>query len=201
MKKIILLTTLIASFGANTAYAGEYSEGMFDGFKVGLEAGLHSNSAKIKVPGDVVLKKTKKGLGLRAFAGYDMQMSDSFVLGGELGLGLGSPTTKAQKDKASFKVEQGLTLDASARAGMLVSEGMLVYGRVGYTSSKIKATYDNTALTGAGITVEKRRGGLLLGVGTEFAISDSFGVRLEYRRAKHGKYKSNQLMAGGVMRF
>jgi len=78
---------------------------------------------------------------------------------------------------------------------------VLVYGRVGYANSKISLSASNSAATPASISSNKRRGGLLYGVGSEIALTDSIGMRIEYRRTKLDDVKARQFLIGGVIRF
>ena len=97
------------------------------------------------------------------YAGYLMQRG-SFVYGGELSYGAinGMQLTSGPDDEIDY------VLDLKARGGFAANRA-LFYGVVGYSMSKL--TEDGS---------EFDVGGLSLGLGTEFAVSDRMTVGLEY---------------------
>ena len=97
------------------------------------------------------------------YAGYLMQRG-SFVYGGELSYGAinGMQLTSGPDDEIDY------VLDLKARGGFAANRA-LFYGVVGYSMSKLT---DNGS--------EFDVGGLSLGLGTEFAVSDRMTVGLEY---------------------
>ena len=196
-----LLSLLVGATSLFAAPAIAETGGSFNGPFVGGEIGLQRNKFEITAPGNVALKDRDKGFNLRGFAGYDFTMGDSFVLGGELGIGRGGPKVDDEDGTASFKADPGLMFDASARAGFLATESVLLYGRVGYANTKIDVTATNSAVTNGSISQDKRKGGLLLGAGAEFAVMDSLRLRTEYRRSKTGDLKSDQALVGVVFDF
>lgn len=173
----------------------------FTGLSVGAEIGIQKNRFEMTAPGAISLKDSSRGYAVRGFAGYDFALTDHLVFGGEAGLSLGGPNVKETSGTASFRADPGLMIDVSARAGVAVSKSILLYGRAGYSNSEIEVSAANTALAGSVIDTDKRKGGLLLGAGGEWAMTDALNLRAEYRRAKHGDLKSDQLMLGGVIRF
>ena len=199
MKKFATFAMITAGLAATQGLPANGDT--FDGFRLGGEVALQRSEAKVVAPGSVRLSDTDKGFNIRAFAAYDMHVSDNFVLGGEVGIGRGGPKVKASNGTASFTADPGLTLDASVRAGLLPAENMLIYGRLGYASSKVDITAANTGATPPTFSRNKREGGLLWGIGAEMAIGESTGVRAEYRRAKFGDLKSDQMAIGAYLRF
>ncbi len=199
MRKIIILA--IAAAGLSAAPAFAQTADSFEGFKAGGELSLQRNKASFTAPGNISLSQTDKGINLRAFAGYDVMVSDNFLIGAEAGLGRGGPKVKKIQGTTSLDVNPGLTFDISGRAGFLPSENVLIYGRLGYANGKVDITATNSAATPSSLTSDKRKGGLLLGVGAEMAVSEEFGMRLEYRRAKYGDLKSDNIGVGAYFRF
>jgi|AntAceMinimDraft_11_1070367.scaffolds.fasta_scaffold05945_2 outer membrane immunogenic protein len=197
----IFTYTLAALVSAATLPAFAQNADGFSGFSAGTEIGIQKNKIEVTAPGAVNFKDSSRGYALRGFAGYDFAISDSLILGGEAGLSLGGPSVKKSSDTARFRADPGVMFDISARAGLAVSESVLLYGRAGYSNSKIDISASNTAVPGTATDRDKRKGGLLLGAGGEWAMSDALNLRAEYRRAKHGDLKSDQLMLGGVIRF
>jgi len=171
------------------------------GLKIGAELGGHRNKVAVTAPVDVTLEKTTTGFNARHFVGYDFELGDSFVLGGELGISRGGPDVKGNAGTAKFYLDPSLGIDVSARAGFKPSENLLLYGRVGLESVKYKISIENTAIDNSNTNTDDRDRGLLLGVGAEFAVSDNFGIRTEYRQSKHDDVKSRQLMAGAYFGF
>jgi outer membrane immunogenic protein len=199
MRKMIILA--IAAAGLSAAPAFAQTGVNFEGFKAGGELSLQRSKASFTAPGNVNLSQTDKGVNFRAFTGYDMMVSDNFLVGAEVGLARGGPKVKKTQGTASLVVDPGLSFDISGRAGFLPSEDVLIYGRLGYANAKVDITATNSAATPTTLTRDKREGGLLLGVGAEMAVSDEFGMRLEYRRAKHGDLKSDNIGVGAYFRF
>jgi len=173
----------------------------FSGFSIGTEIGIQKNKIDVTAPGAVTLKNSDRGYALRGFASYDFAVGDSLLLGVEAGLSLGGPDVKDTSGTASVRADPGITIDISARAGLAVSESVLLYGRAGYANSKIEVSASNTAVPGTSVNSDKRKGGLLLGAGGEWAMSDVLSLRAEYRRSKLGDLKSDQVMLGGLVRF
>ena len=198
-KQLLILLIGATSVMASPAFAE--TEGTFTGAFIGGEVGLQRNKYEITAPGNIGLKDRDQGFNLRGFAGYDITMSDRFVLGAELGIGRGGPEVDDEDATAAFKVDPGLMFDASARAGFLVTDSALLYGRVGYANSKLDVTATNTAVANGSIRQDKRKGGLLLGAGAEFAIMENFRLRTEYRRSKTGDLKSDQALVGIIFDF
>ena len=197
----IFTCTLAALASAATLPAFAQNADNFSGLKTGVEIGMQKNKFEVTAPGALNLKDSKRGYALRGFAGYDFAVADNLILGGEAGLSLGGPDLKQTSGTASFRADPGLMLDLSARAGIAPTENILLYGRAGYSNSKIEVSVENSALPGSLVKTDKRKDGLMLGAGGEWAMSDALSLRVEYRRAKHGDLKSDQLILGGVIRF
>jgi len=195
--KIIALAATILLSSPVMAMANDSFNGPF----IGGQIGLQSNQASITAPGNVQLTDTSKRFNFRGFAGYDWKMADQFVAGVEIGVSRGGSNTTTTQGTANFTLDQGMMLDASARAGFLAADNFLIYGRAGYASSNQSLTANNSAATPANFTSKKHSGGILLGLGTEFAVSETIGLRVEYRRAKMGNLRTNQVFAGALFRF
>ena len=80
----------IALLAAGTAHAQDESNKAFDGFKVGVSAGINRTSIEKPVAGETArLDNAKKSFDWRGYLGYDIQTDSNIVLGVELGLGGG----------------------------------------------------------------------------------------------------------------
>lgn len=198
MRKTILCIAT-AMLAATPAVAND--EDRFEGFSIGVDAGWQRNSAKVETQGDTLPREADNGISFRGRLGYDLQLADRFVIGVEAGIGKGGSTVNGSAGGVDFRVNPGLTLDASARAGVVLGRNLLVYGRLGYGNSRLAIETTGAADSAANIDIKDREGGLLFGGGAEFALSDNFSVRAEYRRQKLGQLKSKAVMGGVTLRF
>lgn len=119
--------------------------------------------------------------------GYDMNMG-GVVLGVE-GEYMESQA-KTEFDTAGFtefgvaNIDAGRDLYAGVRVGVPLGERALVYAKGGYANARLNVlATDNTTDTETDINLD----GWRAGAGAEFAITDNFFVKAEYRYSNYGE--------------
>jgi outer membrane immunogenic protein len=134
--------------------------------------------------------------------GYDARVFDSLVVGAELA---GNYSTKSNRQQINVSSAPGvpinieyaprMTYEVTGRVGVLASSNLLLYVRGGYVNSKLKSTI-STAGTAPTI-VSGNNNGWLAGAGAEYAVSDKFTTRLEYRHMDfEGPVSRDQIQVG-----
>ena len=197
MRTVYISALIAAACICDVAMAQSHA---FEGPHAGTELIYQRGSATVDIPGSGNTKDTDSGRSYRGFVGFDFPVSENFVVGGELGLSNGGADIRHSVDSgASLEVDQGMAYDISARAGYVFADSMLVYGRAGY----INTSFDTVTVSAADVrsSNDEREGALLLGAGAEWAVSDSFSIRGEYRRANFDSADTQQILVGGVLRF
>lgn len=156
----------------------------FNGPYAGAEAGMgimKSKGTTLAGP----LSKSDDSAMIGGVAGYRMPLGkdEPLVLGAE-----GGAAIDTQHGDARYMV--------SGIGGVKFSNQAMVYGRVGYA-------WNEGLPKGADH-------GLVLGAGAEVALTDTLGVRAEYRNIDYGKinfpdnvadYKGHEIMAGLMYNF
>lgn len=119
--------------------------------------------------------------------GYDMNMG-GVVLGVE-GEYMESQA-KTEYDTAGFtefgvaNIDAGRDLYAGVRVGVPLGERALVYAKGGYTNARLNVlATDNTTDTDTDINLD----GWRAGAGAEFALTDNFFIKAEYRYSNYGE--------------
>ena len=138
--------------------------------------------------------------------GYNYQFSNNFVLGGEwtYDWGGGDSTsnvlsTPAGNLQASTKSASWLTTLA-ARFGY-ANDRWLTYGKAGGAWVESSATITNLT-TGATGTSDHTGSGYVLGIGTEYALTNNWTTKLEYNYISTGNWSSpNNVAAGGAVSY
>jgi outer membrane immunogenic protein len=140
--------------------------------------------------------------------GADYQ-TGNFVLGAFADYNLGS--LKASADHNAYcnaggdaegcnsirtsSVEVGNSWDVGGRLGIVVNDNAMIYALAGYSFAKIKTeAYHDVASIGnneyfdsVSVSNEHNKGGLLLGAGFEYALSENMSLKTEYRYVNYGK--------------
>lgn len=109
----------------------------------------------------------------------------------------------AAECRSGASVEISNSWDVGARLGFLVTDRALVYGLAGYSWGKIKTSaynnawngtnnYSNTAAFNVGAVKSETRGGLMLGAGVEYALTNNLSLKAEYRHVDYGKMKVDE---------
>ncbi|PTQ12796.1 hypothetical protein CLG96_01215 [Sphingomonas oleivorans] len=132
----------------------------------------------------------------------------SFPLGYfALEAGVGMSDGKTEATVVNGGVTQRVTGDAewnwsgTARLGLNPIPGLAAYGIAGYGGEKVDVTVTNTA-TGASVSDNRHRDGLIYGVGARYTFGQFLGARVEYRqRETSGRYDPEQILGGLYLRF
>ena len=134
-------------------------------------------------------------LGVELAAGY-MDVDDSKQL--ESYIGVRTP------DDSVAKTRGGNFLQLSGKAGFLVNSNLLTYVKVGYVTSDITQSFNDTNPYGLLVTDTRtsKHDGYLLGVGMEYALFKNLSLGLEYTRYDFGEEKqTSPSPSGGVSHF
>ncbi|WP_447726191.1 outer membrane protein [Sphingomonas koreensis] len=201
--KIKFLLCSLALAAAGTAQAKDGSDKAFDGFKVGVSAGISRTSIEKPVAGEKTeLDVAKKSFDWRGYLGYDIQTDSNIVLGVELGLGGGGKSFSQKVGTTNVKADPGRTFDAAARLGYAVNNTVLVFGKAGWARQHFDLTATAGAVGAKPVTTKIKENGFLYGAGAEVALSPSFAIRGEFDRVKFSDdVKRDRFLLGGVMRF
>ena len=180
-------TTLVAGFLALAMTSAVQAEDKkFDGAYAGAELGYNSFDFADGVKKDAVY--------YGGFIGYRKQLDNNLVFGLEGRFGDSSATADLTDD-VEIKAGRQLGVDASVGYVFGQNKDILAFGFVGYT---------NVKLTGAaGNATESINGdGVRFGLGTEYALTNQFSLRLTGAYANYeGDPSDYQLNAGVVYRF
>jgi len=118
------------------------------------------------------------------------------VLGAELVTAYSTATAKQKIGGREFSADQGLSIEIGARFGLKVAETNQVYFRLGVENTEFKHKVPvNAVVTGIDTKAKKRMTGMLLGLGFEGKVTDSFMVGIEFR---HTMYKEEKLKLKGT---
>lgn len=157
-----------------------YTSSYFGGVHLGV--GLSERRLDFHTPQDRA-RGDKAGLGVQLSAGYDRVFSNRWVVGAEGALGTDGPKVTTYSPASGVYTEQirpDIDFRASLRAGYLLTPATLLYGRVGYDWQGLS----HRLLTPVALDDAHggRAQGPLFGVGVEQALTNRFGVRVEYDR-------------------
>jgi len=119
------------------------------------------------------------------------------VLGAELVTAYSTAHASKKIGGRAFSADQGLSVEIGARFGLKVAYTNQLYFRLGAenTEFKHKVPVDGVA-TGIDTKAKKRMTGLLLGVGFEGQVTDSFMLGIEFR---HTMYAEEKLKLKGTI--
>lgn len=142
-------------------------------------------------------------LVLGGYAGYNYKATDRIVIGGEAGFSATvDDKVRATASGQALTIDPRFSFDLTARAGYLVTEKALLYVRGGYANNRVRTTL--TAPSGL-IRQSDNLDGWLVGGGVEYAITDKFSARAEYRYSDFGRdggqYDRHQTLVGVTYNF
>ncbi len=172
-----------ALFAASTGSAKpvEYN---WSGFYVGIHGGagfaeVDVTPGSLSPPGTAGTSFDADGALLGALAGYNFQ-SGNFIYGVEADVSFGGiegeNVTPTVPD-----LDIAWMASIRARAGVVL-DSLLLFGSAGYGIADVESTEDHgTGVRGSSET----QGGLVLGVGAEWAVEENLALRAEYQ---HGFY-------------
>ncbi len=193
---------------ALVGFAGQAQAEIFDGGFVGIHGGYENSSidtGKILdaagLPG-TVNGKSSGNATIGIVLGYDFAATQDFVVGAELGASFstGSNRQVAVLDDdptvpIGLEYKSKALYEISARAGYVVSDSTMLYIRGGYANSKL-----TTVATIPGDPPERVKGnnnGWLIGAGVEYALSEQFKARVEYKHYElKGPVTRDQALVG-----
>lgn len=138
------------------------------------------------------------GYSYGAHAGGNFQMGN-LVLGAEADVDLSSikggfrdPPAPPFNPGGYGRTEVNLHGSLRMRVGYAFGR-LLVYGTAGLALAKFDSTYTNWGLVSEKIT--KTVPGYTLGAGLEYAVTNNFTVRSEFRHTDYGQFKNNSFVA------
>lgn len=172
MKKAITVLCTVAALTATPAFAQAY---------VGVVGGY--DNVELEYDGE---SGNKDGVMYGVVAGYDAAVGGA-VFGIEAELS-DSEVSESAEDVFvlgdTAKLSAGRDIYVGARAGFNVTERFMVYAKGGYTSTRVKLSYDD------GIDAYSESDdldGYRIGAGLEYKAGP-MGVRAEYRFSDYGEY-------------
>lgn len=135
------------------------------------------------------------GIAYGAGLGYDFALTDTVIAGVEANIDFFDTDYGA----TAIGLEAKRDFDISARLGKKLTDNALFYVKAGYTNARLKAS-----ATSGGITVSDAENGdgVRVGAGLEYALTDNFYAKTEYRYSNYeGGFSRNQVLAGIGFRF
>jgi outer membrane immunogenic protein len=198
MRMFLPLVAIALSTMPALAAAQEGDRNSLAGPKVGVEIIRDVNETRQALG---ALTASRKGFGVRAFAGYDAVIGGIGLVGGEIGIGKGGRTT----DQTSllggrFRVDPGLTYDATVRLGIIPTSGLVIYGRGGYRWLQVKRSLVSQTVGNGDVKSTEK--GFTYGGGIEYAISPNLAFRVEGNRTEYDKdFIQNRVSVGASYRF
>jgi len=179
---------------AAPAYVAPVSAFSWTGFYVGIEGG--ADFLSVNVPG--VTNNPTAGL-IGGVVGYNYEFPNRFVLGleGDAGGVLGAKTTRA--GLPPFVTDASYFADIRGRVGYAIADRALLYvaGGVAFGDTKLG-------------TVSQGRVGYTVGAGLDYAFTNNFIGRVEYRYTDLGRQNlaganlsqtSNAVLVGLLYKF
>jgi outer membrane immunogenic protein len=203
VKSTALLLAAATFFVALPAHA------QFSGPRVEARLAYDSVEATIET-GDPLDTGSESAISYGGEVGYDLQLGPA-VVGAYAGLE-GSNLRTCQEIFGDDEgcIGQGRNLYIGARAGFSAAPRVLLYAKAGYSNGSIDFTYEGD-LIGEGFELNEDFGGYHVGIGGEFAVTDSFYGRLEYVHTDYGEldfegetagdFTRGQVMVGAGFRF
>lgn len=112
------------------------------------------------------------------------------VLGAELVTAYSTATVKQRNGGREFAADQALSVELGARFGLKIAQTNQLYFRLGVESTEFKRKFPVDAVAiGIDSNEKKRMTGLLLGVGFEGKLNDSFMLGVEFRHTMYAEEK------------
>ena len=158
----------------------------FDGAYAGVELGYNSFDFTDGLKKDAVY--------YGGFVGYRKQLDNNLVVGLEGRFGDSSASTDLTSD-VEIRADRQLGVDATLGYVFGKNKDILAFGFVGYTNMKLTGVVGNRndSVNGDGVR---------FGLGTEYALTDQFSLRLTGSYANYDGFPSDyQVNAGVVYRF
>lgn len=187
-----------------TAAHAQSEDEHFEGVSIGVQAGWEERKIDATVLPDslnTTLSDKRDGFVYGGYVAYDQQF-DNFVIGAEGGFNLGGKTLNANVPGGSIELDSKWSADLSVRAGVTVTPRLLAYGRVGYSLNRYRINGFTTGNSTPIASQSETADGIMFGGGLEYAASDQFSLRAEYRRKElDGSLSSNQILGGVTLRF
>lgn len=187
-----------------TAAQAQSNDEHFNGVSVGVQAGWEDRKIDATVLPDTfntTLDGKRDGVTYGGYVGYDHQF-ENFVLGVEAGFSPDGRTLNAAVPGGSIELDSKWSADVSVRAGVVVSPRLLAYGRVGYALNRYRINGFTTGNSTPVASESETADGIMFGGGVEYAATDGFSLRAEYRRKElDGSLSSNQILGGVTLRF
>lgn len=229
MKKTIISLSIaaIAAMGSAPTFAGEK---LFDGPYVGIEAGFNKvgqgngnnfdKSSYITAADKKILgyDAGTSGLSYAGFIGWRTQSNSGIVLGVEASLGNStSDVTETgpyfgdnYSSNGGIKTSYGRQVGIDVTIGKTLSDNVLIFATIGQTFTKVKTQSYSVVDKKAVWTKEKDDNyysnesydGTKLGLGAEFALSESVSVRgiLSYINYENDQ-SDVQFLVGALFNF
>jgi outer membrane immunogenic protein len=136
-----------------------YQDTQFDGSVDGEEAEGQDSLKSVPYGGEV---------------GFDIQMGNSFVVGGYAGLLFGGDKVCDELfGNDEICAGSGRTFTIGGRAGVPIRKNGLIYGKLGYTNTRLKATYEDFDEILESVSESGSMDGFHLGAGFELAAGTS----------------------------
>lgn len=139
------------------------------------------------------------GIAYGAGLGYDFALTDTVIAGVEANIDFFDTDYGATVGTTAVGLEAKRDFDISARLGKKLTDNALFYVKAGYTNARLKAL-----ATSGGITASNAENGdgVRVGAGLEYALTDNFYAKTEYRYSNYeGGFSRNQILAGVGFRF
>ncbi|RCL00169.1 MAG: outer membrane immunogenic protein [Candidatus Tokpelaia sp. JSC188] len=194
IKYLLAVSTaaLIASGSAHAADIVHASEPIvsasafdWDGFYAGGQVG----GSWARVEGDIVdgtsVKEKLNGFIGGLYAGYNFDAGNNVIFGADTDFAWGNVRGSFSKDDVEYSVEQKWVGSTRLRAGYAVDRflpyiaGGVAYGNISGSIRDVDAEESSKK--------DKTQAGWTLGVGVDYAMTDSIFLRAEYRYTDLGK--------------
>jgi outer membrane immunogenic protein len=202
MKPTLLLVPALMLAGAAPAAAQSLQP--FNGLYVGVTGGYENYNVKIgrqgtSGVGDILgignddRSPNMEGVFYGGLVGYRMRM-DNFMFGVE------GTLTQSQADKTittangRLKLDSDLTWGASALAGFVMAERTLFYGRAGYVWNEFGSPIEvNSGNVFNRYKNDKTLGGIRVGLGAEWLLTQSISLRAEANYTFYDSYRDRNI--------
>ncbi len=194
MKKILLKSLTSLSLLACTAFADENlaTKQSFEGFYIGTGLGYLTSNSQIERKQFTIDRKASSKMSGQApqislFAGYGGCVWSSLYAGIEGKFSYTNFKGKYTQDDATLRTLEYHIRDSYGLAGRLgwnLKNAVLVYAKAGILSSAMRLKMSENLLQD---DVKKRRRGIEIGLGADFAVTNKFILGAEFT---HTRYQS-----------
>jgi outer membrane immunogenic protein len=162
--KIKYLLVAATVFSATPAMAQT-----FTGPRVEAQIGYAGTTFEGEIDGEES-SDSLKSLQYGGEVGFDVQMGNSFVVGGYAGVTFGSDEICAEvfgDDEACAGTRRSFTI--GGRAGVPIRKTGLIYGKLGYTNTRVRASYEDFEDILEDVSESSGMDGFHVGAGFELA--------------------------------